>query len=182
MRVSSRASRSPGKYRQVWRTFGARELIGIIQGVATGFGLSAVLILYLYSFEGFSRAVFAIDAVVLVFLLVGSRVAISSADEYLRRRRGAGQPILIYGAGVGGAFLVSVLLEDRLHALLPQGFIDDDPAKRRLRLEGVPVVGTFDDLDAHTLEGTDHRSDRQHRRSSTGCAWPRRPRSAAPTA
>ena len=136
-----------GKYRQVWRTFGARELIGIIQGVATGFGLSAVLILYLYSFEGFSRAVFAIDAVVLVFLLVGSRVAISSADEYLRRRRGAGQPILIYGAGVGGAFLVRVLLEDRLHALLPQGFIDDDPAKRRMRLEGIPVVGTFDDLD-----------------------------------
>jgi UDP-GlcNAc:undecaprenyl-phosphate GlcNAc-1-phosphate transferase len=137
-----------GKYRQVWRTFGARELIGIIQGVATGFGLSAVLILYLYSFEGFSRAVFAIDAVVLVFLLVGSRVAISSADEYLRRRRGTGKPILIYGAGVGGALLVRVLLEDRLHALLPVGFIDDDPAKRRLRLEGVPVVGTFADLEA----------------------------------
>ena len=26
------------------------------------------------------------------------------------------------------------------------GFIDDDLAKRRLRLEGVPVLGTFDDL------------------------------------
>jgi UDP-GlcNAc:undecaprenyl-phosphate GlcNAc-1-phosphate transferase len=137
-----------GKYRQVWRSFGARELIGILKGVATGFGLSAVLILYLYSFQGFSRAVFAIDAVLLVFLLVGSRVAITSADEYLRRRRGTGRPILIYGAGVGGSLLVRVLLEDRLHAMLPIGFIDDDVAKRRLRLEGVPVVGTFADLDA----------------------------------
>jgi UDP-GlcNAc:undecaprenyl-phosphate GlcNAc-1-phosphate transferase len=142
-----------GKYRQVWRTFGARELIGLIKGVATGFGLSAVLILYLYSFEGFSRAVFAIDAVVLVFLLVGSRVAITSADEYLRRRRGSGRPILIYGAGVGGTLLVRVLLEDRLHALAPIGFIDDDPAKRRIRLEGVPVVGTFGDLDAILAKG-----------------------------
>jgi UDP-GlcNAc:undecaprenyl-phosphate GlcNAc-1-phosphate transferase len=142
-----------GKYRQVWRTFGARELIGIIQGVATGFGLSAVLILYLYSFEGFSRAVFAIDAVVLVFLLVGSRVAISSADEYLRRRRGPGRPILIYGAGVGGALLARMLLEDRSHAMLPTGFIDDDPVKRRLRLEGIPVVGTFADLDAILAKG-----------------------------
>ncbi len=90
---------------------------------------------------------FAIDAVVLVFLLVGSRVAISTADEYLRRQRGTGRPTLIYGAGVRGALLVRMLLEDRMHSVVPVGFIDDDPAKRRLRLEGVPVVGSFGDLD-----------------------------------
>ena len=39
-----------------------------------------------------------------------------------------------------------VLLEDRLHAVVPIGFLDDDPAKRRLRLEGVPVVGGFPDV------------------------------------
>ena len=136
-----------GKYRQVWRSFGARELMGIIKGVWMGVASSALVILYLpYRFEGFSRLVFAIDAVVLVFLLVGARVAITSTDEYLRRRRGAGQPILIYGAGAGGALLVRTLLEDRSHAVAPVGFIDDDPAKRRLRLEGVPVLGTFGDL------------------------------------
>ena len=136
-----------GKYRQVWRNFGARELMGIIKGVWMGVASSALVILYLpYRFEGFSRLVFAIDAVVLVFLLVGARVAITSTDEYLRRRRGAGQPILIYGAGAGGALLVRTLLEDRSHAVAPIGFIDDDPAKRRLRLEGVPVLGTFGDL------------------------------------
>jgi UDP-GlcNAc:undecaprenyl-phosphate/decaprenyl-phosphate GlcNAc-1-phosphate transferase len=112
-----------------------------------------VLILYLYSFQGFSRAVFAIDAVVLVFLLVGSRVAITSADEYLRRQRGSGKPILIYGAGVGGALLVRMLLEDRNHAMLPVGFLDDDPTKRRLRLEGVPVIGSFGDLDLILAKG-----------------------------
>jgi UDP-GlcNAc:undecaprenyl-phosphate GlcNAc-1-phosphate transferase len=142
-----------GKYRQIWRSFGAPELVGIIKGVAFGFCLSAVLILYLYSFQGFSRAVFAIDAVVLVFLLVGSRVAISSADEYLRRQRGAGDAVLIYGAGVRGALLVRMLLEDRTHAVLPVGFIDDDAAKRRLRLEGVPVVGAFADLDEILSKG-----------------------------
>ena len=31
---------------------------------------------------------------------------------------------------------------------LPIGFIDDDPAKRRLHVEGVPVLGTFDSLPA----------------------------------
>ena len=136
-----------GKYRQVWRSFGSQELIGIIKGVWMGVASSALVILYLlYRFEGFSRLVFAIDAVVLVSLLVGARVAITSADEYLRRRRGVGRPVLIYGAGGGGALLVRTLLEDRTHALAPIGFIDDDATKRRLRLEGVPVLGTFDDL------------------------------------
>jgi UDP-GlcNAc:undecaprenyl-phosphate GlcNAc-1-phosphate transferase len=138
-----------GKYRQVWRSFGASELMGIIKGVWMGVACSALVILYLpYRFEGFSRLVFAIDAVVLLFLLVGARVAITSTDEYLRRRRGAGQPVLIYGAGVGGALLVRTLLEDRTHAVVPVGFIDDEVSKRRLRLEGVPVLGTFEDLPA----------------------------------
>jgi UDP-GlcNAc:undecaprenyl-phosphate GlcNAc-1-phosphate transferase len=138
-----------GKYRQVWRDLGARELMGIIKGVWIGVASSALVILYLpYRFEGFSRLVFAIDAVILVFLLVGARVAITSTDEYLRRRRGVGRRILIYGAGAGGALLVRTLLEDRSHAVLPIGFVDDDAAKRRLRLEGVPVLGKFADLPA----------------------------------
>ncbi|MET0211812.1 MAG: hypothetical protein ABW292_02365, partial [Vicinamibacterales bacterium] len=138
-----------GKYRQVWRSFGARELMGIIKGVWIGVASSALVILYLpYRFEGFSRLVFAIDAVVLTSLLVGARVAITSADEYLRRRRGVGRRVLIYGAGAGGGLLVRTLLEDRTHALAPVGFVDDDATKRRLRLEGVPVLGTFDDLSA----------------------------------
>ena len=73
-------------------------------------------------------------------------MAITSTDEYLRRRRGAGRPVLIYGAGGGGALLARTLLEDRTHAVSPVGFVDDDISKRRLRLEGVPVLGTFDDL------------------------------------
>jgi len=137
-----------GKYRQVWRSFGAPELLGILKGVMFGFAGSALLILYLYAFVGFSRLVFAIDAVILVFLLVGARVAITSVDDYLRRKRGAGRPVLIYGAGTGGALLVRTLLEDRSHAVVPIGFIDDDIAKRRLRLEGIPVLGTSADLPA----------------------------------
>ena len=135
-----------GKYRQVWRNFGATELMGILKGIAIGFAGSALLMLYMYGFVGFSRLVFVIDAALLVFLVVGSRLLITSLDSYLRTRRGGGRRVLIYGAGGGGRLLVHALLEDRTFALLPIGFIDDDPAKRRLHVEGVPVLGTFDNL------------------------------------
>jgi UDP-GlcNAc:undecaprenyl-phosphate/decaprenyl-phosphate GlcNAc-1-phosphate transferase len=135
-----------GKYRQVWRNLGSLELLGLLQGIAFGFAGSALLMLYMYGFVGFSRLVFVIDAVLLVFLLVGSRLIITSVDEYIRARRGAGRRVLIYGAGIQGRLLVRALLEDRSFGLVAVGFIDDDLNKRRLRLEGVPVVGTFDDL------------------------------------
>lgn len=135
-----------GKYRQRWRHFGASETITILRGVAIGVAASALVILGLYRFIGFSRLVFAIDATLLSFLLVGARVAISSVDEYLRRKRGTGRAVLIYGAGIGGALLVRALLEDRSFDLQPIGFIDDAPAKRRLRIEGVPVLGTYETL------------------------------------
>jgi UDP-GlcNAc:undecaprenyl-phosphate/decaprenyl-phosphate GlcNAc-1-phosphate transferase len=135
-----------GKYRQTWRNLGATELVGILRGIGFGFAGSALLILFMYRFVGFSRLVFVIEAVLLVFLLVGARLLITSVDEYIRARRGAGRRVLIYGAGVQGRLLVRALLEDRSFGLVPIGFIDDDGRKRRVRVEGVPIIGTFADL------------------------------------
>lgn len=135
-----------GKYRQTWRHLGTSELVGILKGIAFGFAGSGLLTAYMYQFVGFSRLVFVINAGLLVLLLVGARLLITSVDEYIRARRGAGRRVLIYGAGIQGRLLVHALLEDQSFGLLPVGFIDDDLKKRRLRVEGVPIVGTFADL------------------------------------
>ena len=135
-----------GKYRQVWRSFGSAEIITILKGITLGVLGSVCVVVYLYRFERFSRGVFLIDAVILTFLLIGSRVAIATIDDYLSRQRAAGHDVLIYGAGISGALLVRKLLQDKRPGGMPIGFIDDDPAKRWLKLEGLPVVGTGFDL------------------------------------
>jgi UDP-GlcNAc:undecaprenyl-phosphate GlcNAc-1-phosphate transferase len=137
-----------GKYRQVWRTFGATEVMGLMWGVLLGVSGSVLLMLYLYRFEGFSRLVFAIDGMLLSFLLVGSRLAITSIDEYLRKQRRRGRTVMIYGAGRGGTLLLRELLQNRELGLLPVGFLDDDRSKQRVRIEGVPVLGRLDELPA----------------------------------
>jgi UDP-GlcNAc:undecaprenyl-phosphate/decaprenyl-phosphate GlcNAc-1-phosphate transferase len=137
-----------GKYRQMWRSFGSPELLALLRGIGIGVSASVMLMLYLYRFEGFSRLVFAYDAAFAAFLLIGSRVAITSVDEYLRKKRSRGRPVVIYGAGRGGTLLLRELLENKNLDLTPIGFLDDDPAKRRLRIEGLRVLGALEDLPA----------------------------------
>jgi UDP-GlcNAc:undecaprenyl-phosphate/decaprenyl-phosphate GlcNAc-1-phosphate transferase len=137
-----------GKYRQVWRSFGAAELTTILRGVALGVAVSVVTVLYVYRFEGFSRLVFLVDGFILAALLIGARVAVNRLDDYLLRQRGVDRQVLVYGAGRRGALLVRDLLRSSRFNLAPIGFLDDDPAKRRLTIEGLRVLGGISELEA----------------------------------
>jgi len=135
-----------GKYRQVWRSVSAAELGTLIKGMAVGMTASVLFVLFVFRFERFSRGVFIIDALVAWFLLVGARAVTSGIDGYLRKVRVRGRRVLVYGAGRGGTLLVREILQNPAAGFLPVGFIDDDPGKQRLRLEGVPVLGGSDSL------------------------------------
>ena len=136
-----------GKYRQVWRTLTTPELGTLIKGVGFGVTASVMLVVGLYRLEGFSRGVFALDALIAFCLLVAARGATSSIDVYLRKRRAVGTPGVIYGAGRGGALLVRELLQNREMGILPIGYVDDDARKQNLLIEGIPVLGRLDDLE-----------------------------------
>ena len=56
----------------------------------------------------------------------------------------AGDRVLEVGPGLG--ILTRKLLQDRSPGGMPIGFIDDDPQKRWLKLEGLPVLGAALDL------------------------------------
>jgi UDP-GlcNAc:undecaprenyl-phosphate/decaprenyl-phosphate GlcNAc-1-phosphate transferase len=133
-----------GGYRGVWRHFGMMDAVVFAKGVALGTISAVLFILFLYRFESYSRAVFVIYAALLMLLLAGSRASFRLVAEFAQRRSG-GQRCLIYGTngsplatireGFGPAAQVRVL-----------GFIDDDPAQRRNRVQGYSVVGDSDDL------------------------------------
>ena len=55
-------------------------------------------------------------------------------------------PVVIVGAGEGGARAVRAMLSSAVSNYRPVAMLDDDPAKRNLRIMGVKVVGRFDDL------------------------------------
>jgi FlaA1/EpsC-like NDP-sugar epimerase len=62
-------------------------------------------------------------------------------DRRLRPDAQRTASVLLFGAGSAAEQLVRSMLRDPKGRYLPVGFIDDDPAKRHLRLHGVPVLG-----------------------------------------
>jgi UDP-GlcNAc:undecaprenyl-phosphate GlcNAc-1-phosphate transferase len=135
-----------GKYRWVWGHLSPNELASLARGTLLGVASSVIAVLYLTRFEGTSRLVFVFDGLFATGLIVGARVALTGLDQYLRVRRSRGRVALIYGAGRGGALAARELLQNETLGLTPIGFVDDDPSKRRLKVDGLPVLATLHQL------------------------------------
>jgi UDP-GlcNAc:undecaprenyl-phosphate GlcNAc-1-phosphate transferase len=135
-----------GAYRTVWRYFGLSDVIVFGKGVVLGCLVSQLAVLYVFQFVGYSRGVFVLSAILLLFLLVASRASFQLIGEFVSRRRHAGRRVVIYGAGDGGRLLARELLNDRNVNYKLLGFIDDDPAKHRLRVQGYQVLGSAERL------------------------------------
>ncbi len=90
-----------------------------------------------------------------VLLLASSALLLMAGSRYLIRlgydaaqRPVSGEPVLIIGAGAAGQSLIRQMVADPDGAYLPVGIIEDEPKKRHLRISGVPVCGTSDDVAA----------------------------------
>jgi UDP-GlcNAc:undecaprenyl-phosphate GlcNAc-1-phosphate transferase len=129
-----------GAYRGAWRYFGLMDAVAFAKAVAAGTGALIVAMVYLYRFENYSRGVFVIYASLLMLALSASRASFRLIGEFARRRR-PGIRLAIYGAGAAGSLLVREMLADEGERYHMVGFIDDDPAKHSLRLQGYAVLG-----------------------------------------
>jgi len=78
---------------------------------------------------------------------VGARYAWRVLVERgLRPSVDAAEPLLLFGAGEGAEQAIVAMLRNPDSTYLPVGLLDDMPRKRLLRLRGVPVLGTRQDL------------------------------------
>jgi UDP-GlcNAc:undecaprenyl-phosphate GlcNAc-1-phosphate transferase len=136
-----------GVYRGMWRYTSIDDLIVFAKAVILGSIASVITILFTFRFEGFSRAVFVIDGVLMIFFLAGSRMAFRLFRQVLPAAGNRnGRRVLIYGAGDGGELLLRELLNNRELQLSPVGFVDDDPGKSGKLIHGLRVFGGNGDL------------------------------------
>lgn len=129
-------------YQGLWRYTSLYDLQWLALAIISSSVVFAAFVVSPLGPEVFPRSVLIIDALLLSMLLGGLRMARRIYDE-LRAGGGSGnRRVLIYGAGSAGQMIAREMRRASSAGILPVGFIDDDPAKRGLRIHGVPVVGT----------------------------------------
>jgi UDP-GlcNAc:undecaprenyl-phosphate GlcNAc-1-phosphate transferase len=131
-----------GVYRGIWRYVSVNDFLRFAKGVALGSVLSVLAILLVYRFEGFSRAVFILDALLLLLGLAGSRLAFRFFRQVIPAPvNETGRRVLIFGAGDGGELALREIQNNPNLNYCPVGFVDDNPLKKGNVIRGLRVLG-----------------------------------------
>ena len=143
-----------GVYRGIWRYTGLNDSVTFLKGVVISSMFSVLAVLLLYRFEGFSRTVFVVDALLLLLALAGSRLAFRFFRQLLPNPTSGEQQrkVLIYGAGDGGEMVLRELENNPDWNYTPVGFVDDDPLKTGKVIRGLKVFGGNGSLQTICLE------------------------------
>ena len=137
-----------GLYQRAWDTFGLRDLAAVVRGVGLGSLLVAAVAGLLYRFEGFQRGVLLIDPILLTVAITVTRASFRMMNLFAATRSKRSRRVLVYGAGAYGQLLVREMRANGQWKMNPVAFIDDDPAKVRQWIVGVPVKGSIEALES----------------------------------
>jgi UDP-GlcNAc:undecaprenyl-phosphate GlcNAc-1-phosphate transferase len=131
-----------GVYRGLWKYISVDSVVVFAKAVATGTVASVIVLLFAFRFEGFSRTVFVLDAMILFMMLTGSRMAFRLFRQLIPLGAAQdGRRVLIYGAGDAGELLLREMLNNPELQYTPVGFVDDDPLKKGKVIHGLRVFG-----------------------------------------
>lgn len=137
-----------GLYRQIWAYASTHDMLLILKTAVLSSLLGTTVLLFYNRLEGISRSVMILDGV-LLFLLLSMRSfswRIFRDMYYLRRSR-HGKRTLFIGAGEAANRLVSELRSSPVYHILPVGFLDDNTSKIGANIQGLPIMGSIDDMD-----------------------------------
>ena len=142
-----------GVYRGVWRHFSLMDGVVFVQGVVAGVTAIVVTLVFAYRFDGYSRTVFAIYVLLLLALLLASRSSFRLMGEFVRRRRPAGERVVVYGADDAGVGALREVVGGSTAGVQIVGFIDEDDSRHGARVHGYRVLGGYDALAALIAAG-----------------------------
>ncbi|MEU2348286.1 nucleoside-diphosphate sugar epimerase/dehydratase [Modestobacter sp. NPDC049651] len=116
-----------------------------LRALAVAVGTSALGVLVVDAAAGAPRllplSVPPVAATLSFVLMMTFRLTLRFQREGALRPR-TGRRTLVFGAGTAGEQLIRSMLADPHGQYLPVGLLDDDPAKRHLRIRGVRMLGT----------------------------------------
>ncbi|MBN2590572.1 MAG: polysaccharide biosynthesis protein [Sedimentisphaerales bacterium] len=146
------------QYQGWWRYVGISDLVGIVRASFTS-TLIIVIVWFALGYTNFARTYLPIgmeepaegvcmaDLFATIMLLAGLRMVLRLYYEASQTiERGRLKRFLVVGAGNAGESLIREIHRMPVVKYEVIGLIDDDPAKQRTHIHGIPVIGTVEQL------------------------------------
>jgi FlaA1/EpsC-like NDP-sugar epimerase len=149
-----------GLYHKLWRFVDAKDFEAIVRAVVMA--STALVAVFFLIPTGVTvdppRGVIALDLLLTLAFISGTRFVVRMVTERRPFRgpiaRSGGREVLIVGAGNGGQLVAAELRRNPGLGGVPIGFVDDDPRKQGMRIAGLKVEGTTDEL-PRVLDGAE---------------------------
>ena len=133
-----------------WRFVSLQDLANIGKAVLLSNGILFIIIygFNLSLFAGFPRSILLVDLIFSFMLSSGFKISKRMYLEVMRQRIGTSdlKRTLIVGAGSSGEQILRDINRSDTRKFYPIGFIDDDPLKQNLYLQGIRVLGNTKEL------------------------------------
>ena len=139
-----------GFYNRWWRYVSTRDMWVIARGVIVACLVADITVYFVSPVHNvrLPRSIAVLDFLLTLAFITGSRLVARSIIERPQARNviARGREVIVVGAGDAARLIVREMLRTPAVGYTPIGLIDDDPRKKDLRLEGIRVFGTIDDL------------------------------------
>jgi FlaA1/EpsC-like NDP-sugar epimerase len=128
-----------------WRYTGLSDALDVVKCVFAGSVVFILLMRYLWHVLAFPRAVYVLEPSITAGILIGVRAFSRILAESVRQDITSSVRVLLIGAGIGAQTVVREIKRPE-SGYSPLGYVDDDRSKLGLKIEGIPVVGTTDQV------------------------------------
>jgi FlaA1/EpsC-like NDP-sugar epimerase len=141
-----------GFYNRWWRYVSTRDMWGAARGVSVACVISSLVVYFAnpVSHVRLPRSIAIMDFLLLLAFVAGARMLARTLLERPAARDivARGKKVIVIGAGDAGHLIVKEMLRQPSLGYTPIGLVDDDPKTRNLRVHGIRVLGTTEDLPA----------------------------------
>lgn len=128
-----------------WRYAGVGDLLEIVKSSAVSSVLIYVTIKLSFYHLGLPRSILLIDLLLTICVLGGLRLSLRVYQE-TSGRHVPRKNTLIVGAGQAGSKIAGELKSNSQLDLNPVGYVDDDPSKQHIKIQGIRVLGKISDV------------------------------------
>ncbi len=128
-----------------WRYAGVGDVLDILKAVVAGSGGFFVLVNWILGVTNFPRSIYVLEALITAGLLAGVRLVSRIVAESVRQDVTSCKKVLLIGAG----FAAQMILRETERpgsGCRAVACLDDDRTKLGIKIQGVPVLGTVDQL------------------------------------